>query len=75
MAMVVIAGLFAAGTFLSARIIHYRKLVVITFTILNNVLLVLAFLLALVGIVMASSKAFLATEDLSYIVGSVSGGP
>jgi hypothetical protein len=72
--MLVVGLVFAGGAVLSTRIIHYRKLAVITFTIVNNVLLGLGVLMLLVGLLMVSTSAFIATADLSFIVGSVHGG-
>lgn len=72
--MLVVGLVFAAGAVISTRIIHYRKLAVITFTIVNNVLLGLGMLMLLVGLLMVSTSAFIATADLSFIVGSVRGG-
>ena len=53
------------GVVFSAKIIKYRKLAIITFSIMNNTLVTMGVLAFVAGILMASTSAFIEASDLS----------
>ena len=63
--MVFVILVLLIGVVFSAKIIKYKKLGVITFSIMNNTLLVMAVLSFAMGVLMATTNAFIAASDLS----------